>query len=504
MKRISPERKSAALAKLLPPYNMTVTAVAQMEGISEATLYYWRNKAKAEGIPVPGADKTTDQWSAEARLAVIIETATLSETELAQYCRKKGLYPEQISQWKQGFLQVSSPNDKAALKQSQKEVKQLKRELVRKEKALAEAAAILVLRKQLRGFLRGNRRGRLTPGTERQALIGYVREAMASGARLSIALTEAGLSERTWRRWQISLEDKRASAVRPSPANRLSAQEEQQILTVCHQSAYASLPPSQIVPALADKGIYLASESTFYRVLRRHGEVHRRGRQRAVQKVTPATSWQASGPNEVWTWDITWVPSTVKGRWFYLYLVEDLYSRKIVGYEVHETESGEQAATLIQRTVLREGCWQNPPVLHADNGAAMKSQTLQMKLHELAITPSHSRPRVSNDNAYVESLFRTLKYVPQWPSSGFGTLDESREWVEDFMQWYNETHRHSGIRYVTPGQRHRGEDGVLLKKRDEVYQKAKAQRPERWSGRTRNWHQVGKVMLNPEREKQAA
>ncbi|MBS4429255.1 transposase [Pectobacterium punjabense] len=111
---------------------------------------------------------------------------------------------------------------------------------------------------------------------------------------------------------------------------------------------------------------------------------------------------------------------------------------------------------------------------------------------------------MSNDNAYVESLFRTLKYIPQWPSSGFGTLDEAREWVEDFMQWYNETHRHSGIRYVTPGQRHRGEDGELLKNRDEVYKKAKAQRPERWSGRTRNWHPAGKVMLNPEREKQAA
>ena len=151
---------------------------------------------------------------------------------------------------------------------------------------------------------------------------------MVSGARLSVSLTEAGLSERTWRRWQTSTEDKRAGAVRSSPANRLSAQEEQQILAVCHQPAYASLPPSQIVPELADKGIYLASESTFCRVLRRHGEAHRRGRQRAAQKVTPARSWQASGPNQVWTWDITWVPSTVKGRWFYLYLVEDLSSRK--------------------------------------------------------------------------------------------------------------------------------------------------------------------------------
>ncbi|SEA78766.1 putative transposase [Lonsdalea quercina] len=326
--------------------------------------------------------------------------------------------------------------------------------------------------------------------------MGYVRNAMASGARLAVSLTEAGLSERTWRRWQSSMEDKRARAVRPSPSNRLSAQEEQQILAVCHRhKSYRRWPIRGFIWRVSQPftGCYVVME-----------EGHRRGRQRAAQKITPATTWQASGPNQVWTWDITWMPSTVKGRWFYLYLVEDLYSRKIVGYEVNETESGEQAAALIERTVRREGCWQYPPVLHADNGAAMKSQTLQMKLHELAITPSHSRPGVSNDNAYVESLFRTLKYVPQWPSSGFDKLEDTREWVESFTRWYNETHRHSGIRYVTPGQRHRGEDGRVLKKRDKVYQMAKAQRPERWSGRTRNWQPSGEVMLNPGREKQAA
>ena len=139
MKRISSERKAAILAKLLPPYNMTVSSVAQTEGISEATLYNWRNQAKSEGKPVPGADKNSEQWPAEARFAAIVETATLSETEVAEYCRKKGLYPEQLVQWKQCFLQVSSPGDKAALKQSQKENKQLKRELARKEKVLAEA-----------------------------------------------------------------------------------------------------------------------------------------------------------------------------------------------------------------------------------------------------------------------------------------------------------------------------------------------------------------------------
>lgn len=152
MIRIPPERKAAVLAKLLPPYNMTVTSVAQMEGISEATLYTWRKQAKAEGKPVPGADKNSEQWPAQARLAVIIETATLNEADIAAYCRKKGLYPEQITQWKQAFLQVPSLDDRAALKQSQKEIKQLKRELVRKEKALAEAAAILVLRKRLRDY----------------------------------------------------------------------------------------------------------------------------------------------------------------------------------------------------------------------------------------------------------------------------------------------------------------------------------------------------------------
>lgn len=152
MKRISSERKASVLAKLLPPYNMTVAAVAQMEGISEATLYNWRNQAKAEGKPVPGADKNSEQWPAEARLAVIVETATLSEAEIAEYCRKKGLYPAQIIQWKQAFLQVSSSNDKTILKHVQKENKQLKKELQRKEKALAEAAAILVLRKKLKDY----------------------------------------------------------------------------------------------------------------------------------------------------------------------------------------------------------------------------------------------------------------------------------------------------------------------------------------------------------------
>ena len=158
----------------------------------------------------------------------------------------------------------------------------------------------------------------------------------------------------------------------------------------------------------------------------------------------------------------------------------------------------------MKRTVLSERCWQEPLVLHADNGAPMKSQVLQVKLAELKITPSPSRPRVSNGNAYVESLFRTLKYVPSWPEKSFASLEETRVWVETVVGWYNEEHRHSGIRYVTPCQRHRGEDSQLLAQRQSVYEAARMQNPHRWSGTTRNWSRQDEVWLNPERDKLAA
>jgi putative transposase len=201
----------------------------------------------------------------------------------------------------------------------------------------------------------------------------------------------------------------------------------------------------------------------------------------------------------VWSWDITYLPTLVHGQFYYLYLVEDIYSRKAVGWEVYEQESGEHAAGLMQRTVMAERCWGAPLVLHSDNGAPMKSSTLLAKLYELGVTPSRGRPRVSNDNPYSESLFRTLKYCPQWPAQGFADIDAARAWVRDFIAWYNQEHRHSRIRFVTPAQRHRGEDKEILAARDAVYQAARAAHPERWSGETRNWSPIGAVSLNPER-----
>lgn len=345
----------------------------------------------------------------------------------------------------------------------------------------------------------------MTSPADRKTLLEWVEQAVKAGARLEKACALIGLSPRTLKRWKPAatvLCDQRPEAKRPTPSQALSEEEKQQILNLCNQSQYAHRPPSQIVPDLADQGRYIASESSFYRVLRDARQQQHRGRAKAPRQKTPPTSHQARSANQVWSWDITWLPAGIKGQFFYLYLILDIYSRKVVGWEVHERERAEQAAALIEQTCWAEKIPRHKPlVLHADNGSPMKGQTLQVKLQALGIESSYSRPRVSNDNPYSEALFRTCKYRPGYPDSGFGSLEEAREWVLEFVRWYNFEHRHSRIRFVTPHQRHEGEDQAILAKRDEVYQKARQRRPDRWTGNTRNWRPIGPVWLNPEREK---
>jgi len=337
---------------------------------------------------------------------------------------------------------------------------------------------------------------------DRQQFVSLFEEALAAGANKVAASAELNLSLRTIQRWtregtvQV---DARPTAVRPVPANALSPEERAAILALCNSPEYASLPPSQIVPRLADQGLYLASESTMYRVLRAADQQHRRGRSQPPQRREPPTTDVAVAANQVWSWDITYLPSPVRGQYYYLYLIEDIYSRKAVGWEVYEQECGASAAMLLQRAVLRESCLYRPLVLHSDNGAPMKSATLLSKMYDLGVTPSRGRPRVSNDNPYSESLFRTLKYCPQWPKDGFVDLEAARVWVRDFVRWYNHEHRHSRIRFVTPVERHDGKDVEILAKRDALYRQARERRPERWSRDTRNWEPKGAVALNPER-----
>ena len=335
---------------------------------------------------------------------------------------------------------------------------------------------------------------------DRHHAVALITEAHQAGARLHRACAELGIAVRTYRRWTREGEvsaDGRPGAVRPVPANKLSAAERAQVLALCHEPAYASLPPSQIVPRLADAGEYIASEASFYRILHEAGEQHHRGRQRAPRPPADPPRLVARALNEVWTWDISWLPGPVKGLFFYLYLIVDLYSRKIVGWEVYECESADYAAEVVNRAVLAEHCLDQPLILHADNGSPMKGETLLALLYRLGIATSYSRPRTSNDNPYSEALFRTCKYRPDYPTQGFATIDAARAWMRRFVGGYNDEHRHSGIRFVTPGQRHQGHDLVILAQRQAVYEQARARHPERWSGAIRNWEPITEVWLNP-------
>ena len=341
---------------------------------------------------------------------------------------------------------------------------------------------------------------------DRQTLIREIDGARARGARQARACALSGIDPRTVQRWRksdgLTRGDRRPDAIRPTPGHALTEEERARIVAVANEARFAETPPARIVPALADEGTYIASESSFHRVLRAHGQMNRRGRAKPPRRWRPPTTHIASGPREVWCWDVTFLPASVQGRWFYLYLILDLYSRKIVGFEVHDTDSADHAAHLARRTALAEGvhAMSAKPVLHGDNGATLKATTVLAMLHWLGIEPSYSRPRVSDDNPYAEAVFRTAKYRPEFPVKGFADLDAARDWAARFVHWYNNEHRHSGIKYVTPAQRHAGQDCPLLTARHELYQQARRSNPRRWSRQTRDWTPIAAVTLNPERD----
>jgi putative transposase len=335
---------------------------------------------------------------------------------------------------------------------------------------------------------------------DRQTAVELIEEAHQGGARLERACAELGLSVRTYQRWTAGEElktDVRPQALRPPPANKLSTEERAQVLALCHEPAYASLPPRQIVPRLADQGEYIASESSFYRILREASEQHHRGRSRPPRPRGEPPRLVARAPCEVWTWDISWLPGPVKGLFFYLYLIVDRYSRKIVGWEVYECESAASAAEVVRRAVLVEQCVDRPLVLHADNGSPMKGEILLATLYRLGISTSYSRPRTSNDNPYSEALFRTGQDCPAYPARGFASLEEARAWMPPFVAGYHQEHCHSGIRFLTPAQRQQGQASAIRAQRQRVYEQARARHPERWSGAIRNGQPLTKVWLNP-------
>lgn len=329
-------------------------------------------------------------------------------------------------------------------------------------------------------------------------------EAVSAGARLEAACRVVGLSARTLQRWQSQPdcgEDGRRGPT-SAPANKLSEEERKQLLAALNSPRYRNLSPKQVIPSLADEGEYIASESTAYRVLHEekmmaHRTSTKPGTSRGPRRHT------ATGPCQVWSWDISYLKTTVRGRFFYLYLILDVWSRRIMGWRVEEEELAELGSELVKDTCHTNDVDPTGLVLHSDNGAPMRGSTMLVTLQKLGIVPSLSRPSVSNDNPFQESLFRTLKYRPGFPSRPFESLEQARAWVADFVRWYNTEHLHSAIRFVAPDDRHFGREAAILEARTHVYAAARSRHPNRWTASPRNWTPVGSVHLNPDRKARA-
>ena len=271
-----------------------------------------------------------------------------------------------------------------------------------------------------------------------------VEGAVGSGCRRAVAREALGISlltyQRSTREGRAGINDGRKDACRVAPANKLSEEEQARVLAVVNRSEFASQPPSQIVPTLVDRVEYMASESTIYRIMKAAAQQHHRGRAKKPS-ARVVTSYCATEQNRLWSGDITWLSTSVKGLYFYWYMVLDVYSRKIVGDEMHIADSAELAALMMRKASLVEGLAGRKVVLHSDNGSAMKGAAILATLEKIGVVPSFSRPRVINDNPFTEPLFRTCKYRPNYPRKPFDSVEQARTWTQQFVQWPAEAQR---------------------------------------------------------------
>lgn len=259
----------------------------------------------------------------------------------------------------------------------------------------------------------------------------------------------------------------------------LSGPEREQVLAMLHSDRFADAAPAQVWATLLDEGTYLCSQRTMYRLLEReHGHVTDR-RNQATHPPRVRPELVATRPNEVWSWDITKLKGPTKWTYYYLYVVIDIYSRYVVGWMLADREASELARTLFTETVKKEGIKRDRLTIHADRGSSMASKPVAFLLADLGITKSHSRPRVSNDNPYSESNFKTLKYCPAFPGS-FGSITEARAFCADFFTTYNEHHRHSGIGLMTPFMVHTGQAEAVHARRAAALHAAHSAHPERF------------------------
>jgi transposase InsO family protein len=332
---------------------------------------------------------------------------------------------------------------------------------------------------------------------EKRRVLELIKEAISSGARKRIACETMGISIRSFQRWDRSCaRDCRKGAAKIVP-RKLSDEERQKVKDTACCRDYKDLTPYEIVALLAEKGEYIASERTFYRILEAEGLLHHRGNGKPPVRAAEPKELVATGPDQIWSWDITWLRTEVRGLFYYAYVVKDIWTKDMVGWEIHDREDDELASALFVRLRMKHGM--KGLYLRSDNGNPMKGATMLMTLYNLGVIPSYGRPRVSNDNPFIESLFKTLKYTAGYPGQ-FKDIEHARRWMANFVNWYNTEHRHSSLGYVTPQQRRRGDYKEIFEKRNETLARAKERNPERWVRKQKVWGCDDAVFLNPSKE----
>lgn len=265
---------------------------------------------------------------------------------------------------------------------------------------------------------------------------------------------------------------------RPAPPRALSPTEQAQVRELLNSERFQDLAPREVYAELLDEERYLCSISTMYRILAEHAEVRER-RNQLRHPVYRKPELLATGPNQVWSWDITKLRGPSTGVYYYLYVIIDIYSRYVVGWMIAASEAAELAEQLIAETCAKQGVQRAQLTIHADNGGPMTAKTVTILLADLGVAKSHSRPHVSNDNPYSEAQFKTLKYRPDYPDR-FGSLRDARQWARSFFAWYNEHHHHSGLGLLTPTVVHTGRADTVRQQRQAVLQQAYQTHPERF------------------------
>jgi len=291
------------------------------------------------------------------------------------------------------------------------------------------------------------------------------------------ALSALGLPRATFYRWKHPKE----STPRPKPPLALSSSERSEVLNLLHEDRFMDKALREVYATLLDEEHYLCSIRTMYRMLAKEDETRERRRQ--VSRLHYAKpELLATGPNQVWSWDITKLKGPVKWTYYYLYVILDIFSRYVVGWMVAHRDLAALARKLIEETMEKQSIQPGQLIIHADRGSSMTSKPVAFLLADLGVAKSHSRPSVSNDNPYSESQFKTMKYRPEFPER-FGSIEHARAFSQTFFPWYNTEHYHSGLGLLTPEDVHYGRAPRILEARQEVLLSAYERHPERFKGK---------------------